>query len=473
MTVPWTRKQWWLLVCAAMALGLAIRIGFVLARPDAIAIGDPKSYLGQANLLVQGKGWIDPYTYYGRGLVKQTADLPPLYTLLLALCSVFFHGFFAHRIWSCMLSTIGIGLSALLGRDLAGPSVGLIAAFGYAVYPNLWMSPGLGMSETISPVLVLIVLLTAYRAWSSPSWPRLAALGISLGFAALARDELILLAPLILLPLAWAAPRPSRARILGVGAAGLLVIVGPWVTYNSARFHRPVLITDSLGGTLAVANCDRSYTGPMAGYWSYSCMILGSPTEPEPQVDAANQHRALRYIGDHLGQLPQVETERLGRTFGFYQPGGQMFLDAFMEGRPYAWAVTGLSMYYLLLAASIPGAMALRRRGVRLWPLACVAIDVVVVTLGIWGETRYRATLEPVLVLLASVAAVDGIRWGRRRWSADRLPARAESPAPSDPSSDSVSVARRRAGCVSAAMGSLSPNGWLPPWPDRARPAVR
>jgi 4-amino-4-deoxy-L-arabinose transferase-like glycosyltransferase len=467
-----TRKQWWLLVAAAVAVGLAIRIGFVLVRPHMVAVGDARNYLGEANLMARGKGWIDP-SAYSQGITEQTAKYPPLYPLLLTICSLFFHSFFAHRIWSCLLSTVGVGLCAVLGRDLAGPTVGVLAAFGYAVYPNLWMSPGLGMSETVSPVLVLVVLVITYRAWSGPSWPRVAALGISLGFAALARDELILLAPLILLPIAWVAPRVSRARVLALGVAGVAVVVVPWIAYNSARFGRPVAITDSLGLSLSVGNCDQTYEGRLAGYWSNSCQVLAPLTEPEPQVYGADQERALHYVGSHLDRLPLVGAERVGRTLGFYEPIDQIDLDTFLEERPHAGVVIGLGMYYLLLAASIPGALVLRRRGVRLWPLACVAIDVVVASMAIYGDTRFRATLEPVLVLLSAVAVVESVRWARRRGPTDPGPARAASRAPSDPSSDSVSVARRRAEGVFAGWNSLSANRWRRPWGIRARPAAR
>src|ERR1700745_1959735 len=104
---------------------------------------------------------------------------------------------------------------------MAGRRVGLIAAFLVAVYPNIWMSDELGLSETLTPLVVALVLLAAYRFWKRPGWGRVIWLGASMGVAALARDELGLLAVLILVPLALSAQALSwgrRAAVLGAGA---------------------------------------------------------------------------------------------------------------------------------------------------------------------------------------------------------------------------------------------------------------
>jgi 4-amino-4-deoxy-L-arabinose transferase-like glycosyltransferase len=433
---------------------LAIRIGFVLARPHLVAAGDPASYLGQANLLVEGKGWIEPFAY-ARHVRMQTADLPPLYTLLLAVCSVAFKSFFAHRIWSALLSCVGIVLAAGLGRDLAGPSVGVVAAFGYALYPNLWMSPGLGMSETISPVLVLAVLWASYRAWDRPTWPRLALVGLAVGVAALARDELVLLGPLIMVPLVFgrAGLRSAASwRALAAGLGAIVVVIGPWILFNSIRFSQPVLITDRFGSTLAVANCDPTYNGPLAGFWSFPCENQPNAGQTEPQVDAANEHKALRYIDHHLGDLPRIEAERVGRTFGFYEPLQQIRLDIFVESRPHFWAFAGLYIYYGLALLSIYGGWLLRRRGVPIWPMLAVVIDVLVVCLTIYGNTRFRAPLEPVLVLLASVAIVEIFRRIGPRSLGSRPPEPERSREPSGPSSDAVTVSGRPAGAAFLAI---------------------
>ena len=150
----------------------------------------------------------------------QSAKLPPLYIMLLALCSlVGLKSFLAHRIWSAIIGASAVGLAAVVGRDLAGRRVGLLAAVVVAVYPNLWMSDSLGMSETLSPVLVLLVLWAAYRMNRRPSLAG-GRSGAAIGLACSGRDELILLVPLILLPMAWRLHGRSWAQRLRLLAAG-------------------------------------------------------------------------------------------------------------------------------------------------------------------------------------------------------------------------------------------------------------
>ena len=414
MTARWWRR----LVGAAIAVGLAIRIGSVLARPHLVAFGDPAEYLGQANLLVSGKGWVEPYVYAQTGHLAQTAKLPPLYTALMALCSlVGLKSFFAHRIWSAILSTAGVWLAAALGRRLAGRTVGVLAAFGVAVYPNMWLSAGLGMSETISPLLVMAVLLAAYWTWESPGWRRAALLGASIGFAALARDELLVLLALVLAPVClrsgWAEWR-RRLQVLAVGVVAALVVISPWVTFNLVRFDHPIFISDRFGATLAAANCPESYYGSFTGYWSMPCAVaaVAGVHGDESADDPVATSRALGYIGGHLSRLPFVEFARLGRTFGFYRIHQQMLFDTFIEGRPRLWAWTGLWSFYLLAATAPFGVWALRRHGVPIFPLVAVLADVVLVVVVTYGQTRFRATLEPVLVLGSAVALarVSGAR---------------------------------------------------------------
>lgn len=433
-----TVRTWRLLVAGSFLLGLGVRIASVLGRPHLAPAGDPYQYWAQANLLADGKGYIEPIHYAATRMPAQTAKLPPLYTLLSALCSLAgFKSFYAHRIWSAVLSSVGVVTGAALGRRIAGTRVGVLTAVGVALYPNLWMSAGIGMSETISPIMVMLVLLAAYRMREAPTLPAAAWLGVATGLAALARDELLVLGAVLLGTVAygtWGAVRPWRNRLAlgGAGLAAAAVVLAPWVTFNLIRFSHPVFITDRLGVTLSSANCEASWHGPLAGYWSMPCALAsvqGVPGDESAQNSAATGV-GIRYIEHHLGGWPAVEVERLGRTFAFWRVSQQIGLDGLVEGRPRPWVWVGLWSFYGLAVLAPFGLVQLRRSGAWTFPLWAVLGDVVLVVLVTYGETRFRATLEPVLVLLGAVA-VDGAV--RRLRIGGRGPA--SSPARSDPMS--------------------------------------
>lgn len=406
-----TKRAWWIAVVGCFGLALAVRVGAVLGRPHLHPAGDAAEYWLLSNYVAEGKGWIEPIIFKGTGLKVETSKLPPLYTLTLLPCSlVGFKSYFAHRIWSGVLSAFGAPVAALLGRRLAGPAVGVVSAFGVALYPNLWMPAAVGLSESISPILAMLVLLAAYRMWARPSVPAALLLGSTIGLATLARDEMVVFTAFVLLPFAlrarrgWRPPREA-ARFLAVGLAGVVVVVLPWVGFNSSRFSRPVLVTDRLGATLASANCPGSWNGEFAGYWLRSCALAAAvgARGDEPAQDDTEAGVGLRYVGDHLGRLPLVELQRLGRTFAVWRVGQQSNLDAFIDGRPKPWIGVGLWSYYALVALAPYGLWRLRRAGVPLFPLLAVLADVIVVVLVTYGQTRFRATLEPVLVLSAAV----------------------------------------------------------------------
>ena len=139
------------------------------------------------------------------GLHRAAAEHPPLYIVFLAIPSVLgMKSVLAHLLWSCLLGTATVWLVGLLGRAVGGARVGIVAAAIAAVYPNMWAPDGMLEAETLSMFAVTATLLLAYRYWQQPSWRRLVLVGIGCGAGALARSELILLVPLLVVPLVWA-----------------------------------------------------------------------------------------------------------------------------------------------------------------------------------------------------------------------------------------------------------------------------
>ena len=130
-------------------------------------------------------------------------------------------------------------------------------------------------------------------------------------------------------------------------------------------------------------------------------------------------HRAVDYVGDHLGRLPVVVAARLGRLVDVY---GLRSLVALDRGEEKAeWAVwAGIVAWWLLAVASIGGWVVLGRPGdgspernrARWWLVVAVGA-VLVTTVVFYGAHRIRAPAEPVVVVLAAVGVVAA--WDRVR----------------------------------------------------------
>jgi hypothetical protein len=126
--------------------------------------------------------------------------------------------------------------------------------------------------------------------------------------------------------------------------------------------------------------------------------------------------RALDYMSDHKGRVPFVVAARIGRTFGLYRPNDMVAYNV-GEGREEWVTRLGMVVYYPTLIAAIFGAVMLARR--RTWrELYVVMVPVVAVVVSVaatYGQTRFRATAEPSLAILAAVGIVEAVRAISRR----------------------------------------------------------
>lgn len=420
-------------------VGLAVRLAFAFSRRHDVVGGDAYYFHNQANLIADGHGFINPLLFAFSGVEHASADHPPLYSAYLALWSLLgVDTPFGHMIASALLGAASVVLVGAAGRLLAGPRVGLLAATAAALHPNLWIWDGMLLSETASIFTVALYLWLVARMLDAPSPPKLAAVGASVGLAALARSEMVLLvvgvvALAFLLPRATARARDRARRRPGVtgaldrltagrlGAAGvavacLVAVIVPWSAYNQGRFEHPVPLSSGAGLVLASSNCDLTYEGPLIGYWSFVCSVEGSQiAELEATEDPSVADRALRdvavdFAGDHTGRLPLVALARLGRVVALFRPIQQVGLLDEGEGVPKTVGELGLGSWYVLAGLAVVGARQLRRDRLRLVALLAPVGVVLVVAVLVYGIWRFRAPGDVAVCLLAGVGADVALR---------------------------------------------------------------
>ena len=402
-------------------LGLAIRLIYILGfRYPMVAGGDAFYYHAGANLLAEGRGFIQPMDYFQQHWTVQAAEHPPLYILYLAIPSVLgLKSVLAHQLATCLLGVATVVLMGFAGRRIVGPRAGLAAAFLAAAYPNFWANDALVLSETLAQLTTVIVILIAYRFWDRRDRAAALWLGVALGLVILSRAESVLLLVLLVVPLAVgmrSLRRRGRAGLVLTCWVAALLVVGPWVGYNLTRFEHPVTISTGLDPTLKSASCDAAWYGPGKGFWALAC-IKGHPRVARDlsSLGLVYRQESIDYIKAHLADLPGVVLAREGRTWGWYRPDQIPNLDNIADGRPKVPARIALWTLWVLEATSLVGAVVLRRRRVPISPLIALVVTVTITTAVTFGETRYRATAEPALVLLA-VAGMDWLwRQGRQR----------------------------------------------------------
>jgi len=382
--------------------GLALRVPYTLLfAGDATGpTGDIMFFHNSANLLAEGTGYVAPYAVQFEGVIRPTAEHPPLWPLVLAASSKLgASGYVAHRLVGCLIGAVVIVVVGLLGRRAGGERVGLIAAGLAALYPVLIGADGSLMSETLYGLGIAAALLAGYRLLEEPSPRRAAVLGATIALAALTRGEALILLPLLAGPLAW---RGGAGRWRRVAAATLAAatVIAPWTARNFHALDRPVLISLNDSTVLVGANCDETYSGSDLGFWRDDCR---SAIRESNEADLASRYRqeGIEYALDHAGRLPVVTGTRVLRTWNLYQPLRQV---DFAEGRHRRMEQAGVVAFFLLAPLAVWGTFLQRRRRQPLWILLCPVVLVTITSVVAYGYPRFRHAAEVPLVVLAAVA---------------------------------------------------------------------
>jgi 4-amino-4-deoxy-L-arabinose transferase-like glycosyltransferase len=418
-------RRFWRVLLVVVFGALAVRVGYVmLAKRHEPVLGDQIYYNAQANTIARGHGFTD----FRDG--SQQAEHPPLTALVLTPTSWVMERFdpggnhlLAQRLTMAAIGGGVVLVIGLVGRSVAGSRAGLLAAGIAAVYPNLWVNDGLVMSETLATLAVALAILLAYRFVRAASWPNAAWLGAACGLAMLARAELGLLLPLMVLPVALFVRALSFKRQLVlflVACVAAAAVVSPWLVANLTRFDEPVLFSTNDGLTLCGANLHRTYYGQGTGLWALDCATFPTPPGDRSVVSNTLRHDALQFMRDHLGRLPYVMAVRVARVWSLYAPGLMASYNQ-NEGRDKEVSWLGFAMFWVLVPIAVAGGVFLRRRKVPITPLVAQFAIVTVTAAAIYGIVRFRVPAEVSLVVLAAVAVDAWWTRDREAWGSHRI----------------------------------------------------
>lgn len=400
-----SRSRFWWLLAAIALIAFGVRLWFVLtlARRNPTG-GDPFYYHVQANLLADGKGFSEPFTFSQSGRLIPTAFHPPLFSMLLAVSSLFGGtSYFAHKLVASLAGTGTVVVVGLVARELVGNRAGLIAAGFAALYPNLWVVDGILMPESLYGLSIAVVLLAAYGYRRTPRLRLAFATGAAIGLATLVRGEAVVLAVVLAVPLALWAPGDwsLRLRRLGAMLVAVALVIAPWTLRNLARLDRPVALSVNGDEVIGIANCHDTYYGQFLGFWSIGCY---EPTPPGDEVErgAAYRKRGIDYARDHIGRLPFVLLARQGRMWDVYRP-RETVLFGRIEGRDENVTRIGQRVYWSAIPVALIGLVLLRRRGRPIIPIVAQIAMVAITAVLAYGTVRFRMPADVVLIVLVGV----------------------------------------------------------------------
>jgi 4-amino-4-deoxy-L-arabinose transferase-like glycosyltransferase len=416
-----------------LALALVVRVGVIIATPDFAPLFDARDYDRHASSIAHGDG------YPGSQLVpsEPTALRPPLYPVLLAGVYAVGGGWTAGRLLAALLGVAVVAFIYIVAKRLWDERVAGIAGAIAAVFPPLVLYSATLLTEPLFVLLVLTTLLATleYRREERLRWA--IAAGVLCGLAALTRANGILLVVAAGLGVWTMRPRFSRAALvppLVVALAALAALI-PWMIRNTIAFDRFIGISTQGGyGLAGTYNAESRAMADHPGEAQHPLQLeTHRPLFRESNLDEAERssrltNEALSYMRDHPGYVVETIAWNTLRVFDVVHDDRPRVTEA---GRRDATQTDSLENQWLgnlqalgvepLVSPIIPGSLYLivvlaivgigaqigllrsPRAPPFVWsfPLLLVLPAVVV-----WGHQRYRAPVDPFLVMLAAVGIV-------------------------------------------------------------------
>jgi 4-amino-4-deoxy-L-arabinose transferase-like glycosyltransferase len=410
-----------LIAAALLVLALGLRV-WEVERTSYAPAGDAGSYLALASGVAH-EG--DYSTRGGAGASRgPTAYFPPGFPYLLAAVDLID----GHRtprggaveparLAQAALGTATVALVGLVAFEAFGLAIGLAALAIAAVYPVLIELSGTVYAENLLMALILAAIWAALRARRSDRpYPWVLAAGLLTGLATLTHQNGIVVL-LALLPAVWAI---RRAPLLLIAMA--VLTIAPWTVRNAIVMNRFIPVSDETGLTLAgTYNPTSAHDKQIPYRWhdyksipAFASLRREAPNLIEPQVDSKYRRAAFHYIGHHpLSPLAVAyhNTRRLLELEGSFA----WRASTYNIGVPRSTARVGVIGFWLVLVLAAVGAFtAAARRAPRwLWitPLL-LYLSVVFVN----AETpRFRAPIDPFLIMLAGCALATAFARARAR----------------------------------------------------------
>lgn len=298
-----------------------------------------------------------------------------------------------------------IFLTWFVARRLFGQGVALAAAAVVTVYPNAWLFGAELYPEALAVPLVLLALYAFLDR--EPTVRVAAAAGALTGVNMLLRPSSMLLFAGIAVAFLTVGGIRRGATMTAVSILAAAVVIAPWTVRNYvvADAFVPISVQDAaIQGTFneVSANDDEYPYGWRVNTPVFDQMLRERPRPGDVELRERAQDAAFEFIKDNPDSVPKAFFwNGLSRTWEIRRP-RHTLIETDYDGRSRALATVGLVMYYLLLPLVIAGLVVLRhRREVLLPVLALFAASSIVFTID--PATRYRAPLEPLIVMLACV----------------------------------------------------------------------
>ena len=405
-----------LLVVVCLGLGLRLYTAWQTNRaspdnPTRLKADEP-GYDLLARELLNGNGLIWP----GR---------VPLYPAWLAGLHYTTNYSYARGIYiQCVVGALAVWLTFVLGRDLFGPWVGLLAALGAAVDIVLVRQSVRFLSEILFTPLVLAVAISFVRALQRPTTARFAWTGVWIGLANLVRPTLFGFPVAAAVAVVYLLGRRRGALPAAAIVLASAITIAPWMLRNYLKYDAvyPLATSNAIlwQGSPEYYNLIRKQGYTYLDVWNK--VIYGSGNEGNDpgsiEGDRYWTRRALRSIAAEPLVYLRFCLEK-SVTYWIGDPNadwGDSHLFDYRRLRV-QWDLSRFETVQYLLARAFPlvafaALFSLRLHWRRLLPVLSILAYCTLLHAITHAEARLSEPLHPLLLVIFAAAVAT---WSRPR----------------------------------------------------------
>ena len=399
----WSTRRW---AVVLFCLAAVVRLVFVLAvHREALGFDDTLFYHSAASQMAEDGRYSD---FNG----APTARWPPAYPFLLSLVyRAFGNDYLGGEILNVFLGAAAVPLLMFIALRVFGRREALVAGAALALFPGQILYSELLLAETLYGT-ALLGLFAVLAAMPADRRSTVVAAGAAIGIATLIRGE----GPILLaIPLAIWWRELSFGRLAGRMAlllAATALVIAPWTIRNALVLDDFIPLSTNGGTTFWAGHNPRANGGPT--YATPELLARAGP--PGDLLTPARQEDLLRREGlEYMVSHPLRELQLIPLKLLWLNRGDSAVIDIWINHvragpkplSPSNTVVVGVVAdfaYYsllLLTIASIVLVPAVRRRRITRGVLGLFAASLVLYGFVLYGNFRYRAALEPLMILVA------------------------------------------------------------------------
>jgi 4-amino-4-deoxy-L-arabinose transferase-like glycosyltransferase len=384
----------------ALLVGVALvaRILYWLSTLDYRPVSDADSYNRIAMNLAHGRGFSDTFPQLA---VHETAFRPPGFPVVLAgVYRVFGDHVAAGRVLNLVIGIAVVLLTAQVANRIAGPVAALAAGLVVAVYPPLVVNDVTLLTESMSLLLLLLIVL----AVADDRW---LLAGVETGLLILTRHSAQALPILVgLLFIRWVGWKRAAAY---VGVSFLVVV--PWLIRNQIQLGSPVLNTAN-GFNLNAMYSPEAHAsdGFVDAVYDDRFQQFRLKQFDEVEWDSALRGHGIDGLRDHPTDLLKVPATNLEYYFEL-APDNNVAAER-LDGRNIDVRKASLPLFYVVTIAGVIGLWLFRRDRMAML-FGAIAIYFTLASLFFIAAPRLRAPFDLACCLGAGLLVAH--LWARRR----------------------------------------------------------